>query len=319
MKNSVKLFFIIVLLQIFTTGCNKTDDDELNSAIVAADDSVAASVPVISEVTGVATSDNISSYTFNSTESGSITYEGSCSSSTTSVTAGKNTIIFNALSDGTYSNCTIIVTDSVGNVSNYLTISSFTVAIESPIAEVTAVSTPSNDSTPDYTFSSTEEGTVTYGGSCSSSTTSVISGNNTITLEPLSNGTYSDCTITVTYNSGKSTLLSISSFVIDTTSGNGTVSGSVLSKDNNSTITSVSVSFEKSGTTTVSTTTDNSGGFSQTLALGTYTITYSKTGYLDEIQSITLSTDNQTVVASTLKMLSDSCNSVLFLELSRMQ
>ena len=34
------------------------------------------------------------------------------------------------------------------------------------IAEVTAVTTPTNDTTPDYTFSSTEDGTNTYGGSC---------------------------------------------------------------------------------------------------------------------------------------------------------
>ena len=66
------------------------------------------------------------------------------------------------------------------------------------LKEVTAVTTPTIDATPDYTFSSTESGTITYGGSCSSSTTSAISGNNTITLNSLDNGTYSDCIITVT-------------------------------------------------------------------------------------------------------------------------
>ena len=65
------------------------------------------------------------------------------------------------------------------------------------LKEVTAVTTPTIDSTPDYTFSSTESGTITYGGSCSSSTTSAISGNNIITLSSLSDGTYADCTITV--------------------------------------------------------------------------------------------------------------------------
>ena len=65
------------------------------------------------------------------------------------------------------------------------------------LAEVTAITTPTTDTTPDYTFSSTESGAITYGGSCSSSTTSAISGNNTITLSPLSDGTYADCTITV--------------------------------------------------------------------------------------------------------------------------
>ena len=65
------------------------------------------------------------------------------------------------------------------------------------LKEVTAITTPTADTTPDYTFSSTESGTITYGGSCSSSTTSAISGNNTITLSSLSVGTYADCTITV--------------------------------------------------------------------------------------------------------------------------
>ena len=53
------------------------------------------------------------------------------------------------------------------------------------IAEVTAVTTPTNDTTPNYTFSSTEAGTITYGGSCSSETTSATSGNNSITLSYL--------------------------------------------------------------------------------------------------------------------------------------
>ena len=68
------------------------------------------------------------------------------------------------------------------------------------IAEVTAEATPTNDSTPNYTFSSTEAGTITYGGPCSSSTTIAIAGNNTITINALTAGTYDNCTITVTNN-----------------------------------------------------------------------------------------------------------------------
>ena len=109
--------------------------------------------------------------------------------------------------------------------------------------------------------------------------------------------------------SGTSVTLNISSFVIDTTLAAGTITGGVLSQDNDSDLSGVSVSFEKSGTTVDTTTTDSSGDFSQTLILGTYTITYSKSGYLDEIQSVTLAADNQTLVASTLKMLPDSCTS----------
>ena len=100
------------------------------------------------------------------------------------------------------------------------------------LKEVTAITTPTTDTTPDYTFSSTESGTLTYGGSCSSSTTSAISGNNTITLSSLSDGTYADCTITVsktisTENSEKklSGSLTITSF---------TVSSAVSSSDDSS-------------------------------------------------------------------------------------
>jgi hypothetical protein len=65
------------------------------------------------------------------------------------------------------------------------------------LTEVTAITTPTTDTTPDYTFSSTESGALTYGGSCSSSTTIATTGNNTITLNTLSVDTYADCTITV--------------------------------------------------------------------------------------------------------------------------
>jgi hypothetical protein len=79
-------------------------------------------------VTAVFTNnDTTPSYTFSSNEAGTISYGGSCSSSTTSATTDNNTITFNTLSAGTYSNCTINVTDAVGNISDTLTINSFSV------------------------------------------------------------------------------------------------------------------------------------------------------------------------------------------------
>ena len=97
------------------------------------------------------------------------------------------------------------------------------------IAEVTAVTTPTTDTTPDYTFSSDVAGTITYGGSCSSSTTSAISGNNSITLVSLSTGTYTDCTITVTDADGNvSSTLTLSSFSVIGQMG-GSMQGAELS------------------------------------------------------------------------------------------
>ena len=87
------------------------------------------------------------------------------------------------------------------------------------VAEVTAVTSPTNDNTPSYTFSSTEPGTITYGGSCSSANTSATTGNNTVTFSELADGTYSDCTITVTDSAtNTSSTLNVNTFIVDTSS-----------------------------------------------------------------------------------------------------
>ena len=185
----MKHLLIIISILLLTSCINREDDLDTTA-------------PIIAEVTAVTTptNDSTPNYTFSSTEAGTITYGGPCSSSTTIAVAGNNTITLNTLSDGTYSDCTITVTDSEGNVSSSHTITSFTVVIPPIIAEVTAVTTPTIDTTPNYTFSSSKAGTITYGGPCSSSTTTAIAGNNTITFNALANGTYDNCTITVTNN-----------------------------------------------------------------------------------------------------------------------
>jgi len=174
--------------------------------------------PSLSQATAVTspTNDTTPSYGFSSNEEGTISYGGSCSSGTTSAASGTNSISFNTLSEGTYSNCTITITDSAGNASSALSVNTFVVDSTAPsISQATAVTTPTNDTTPNYTFSSTEAGTITYGGSCSSGTTSATSGNITITLVALSYGTYSDCTITVTDSVGNvSNTLTITSFIV---------------------------------------------------------------------------------------------------------
>ena len=87
---------------------------------------------------------------------------------------------------------------------------------EGPVlTEVYPVTTPTDDPSPNYTFSSTKAGTITYGGSCSSGTTSATSGNNTITFLTLSDGTYSDCTIIVTDSAGNaSNTLAVTTFIL---------------------------------------------------------------------------------------------------------
>ena len=190
----MKFLYIIFSILLLTSCLSRKDDID-----------AASTAPIIKEVVAIAsiTNDSTPDYIFSSTVAGTITYGGSCSSSTTTAVAGNNTITINTLSEGTYSDCTITVTDSNGNVSSSHTITSFTVVITPFIEEVTAVITPTIDNTPNYTFSSTKAGTITYGGSCSSSTTTAVVGNNTITFNALANGTYDDCTIRVTGNWNK--------------------------------------------------------------------------------------------------------------------
>jgi len=89
------------------------------------------------------------------------------------------------------------------------------------IVEVTPITTPTTVTTPYYTFSSSEAGTITYGGSCAtagSATTNAIVGHNLIIFNTLSSGTYSDCTITVTDSAGNASTLSVTPFTVQTIS-----------------------------------------------------------------------------------------------------
>lgn len=85
------------------------------------------------------------------------------------------------------------------------------------LAEVTPVSTPSPNTTPQYVFSSNEAGSITYGGTCGTgSLANAINGNNTVTWT-LPIGTYSNCTITVNDGANASTPLAVTEFVISGT------------------------------------------------------------------------------------------------------
>ena len=85
----------------------------------------------------------------------------------------------------------------------------------------------------------------------------------------------------------------------------GTIQGTVK-QSNGSALSGVQVSFSDINTYTA--TTDSSGNFNKTLGLGSYTLTYTKSGYISSTQSATIASDNQSVVASTLTLLSSGCS-----------
>jgi len=254
----VLFIFLIFCFSLNIISCSSSSDEDDIDEIMTTDTTAAT----LAEVTFVTTPTNDSTpdYTFSSDEAGTITYGGSCSSSTTSAIDGNNTITLVSLSEGTYSDCTITVTDEAGNISITLTITSFIVDTTVPVISGSTITTPTNDSTPNYTFSSDEAGTITYGGSCSSGTTSATSGNNTITFDTLSAGTYSDCTIIVTDSDGNaSNTLAITSFIVNTTTDTTrpTVSSVSTTADNQSSVSitdNITVTFSEAMDTTYVTT-----------------------------------------------------------------
>ncbi len=193
---------------------------------------VLAANPTISAVELVPTPTNDPEYTFNTDQEGTITYGGDCSATTatTVATIGDNTITFSGLSDATYSSCTVMVTNTSLEDSNILSVDTFILETVAPVlTQVTPVSTPTTDTTPDYTFDTDEAGTITYGGSCASilDVSVATAGNKTITfdktiltiqaVEPLIDATYSDCTIKVTDEAGNiSEPLTVDSFTVET-------------------------------------------------------------------------------------------------------
>ena len=105
---------------------------------------------------------------FSSNEAGDITSGGGCYIANDNDTAstGNNTITFRnssggGLSEGTYDNCTIRVTDSASNTSDNLSVSTFTIDTTDPLlTQVTAVPSPSRDNTSSYTFTTNEAGSI---------------------------------------------------------------------------------------------------------------------------------------------------------------
>ena len=95
---------------------------------------IAPAPPELSETTPVPspTDDNTPAYTFSTSQSGSISYTGACTSVTNTAATGTNTIIFDTLSDGTYADCTITVINSGGIASQPLEISAFTIDTAPP-------------------------------------------------------------------------------------------------------------------------------------------------------------------------------------------
>ncbi len=236
-------------ISVTNTNGEQSNTLELSAFTVTTGSSVP---PVITEVTPISNPSTTltPSYTFHSTQAGTITYGGTCGNATpTTAVAGNNTVTYSLVNGQTYSNCTIRVVNANGEGSNTLSLGVFTVNTGGGnppvITEVTPISNPSTTLTPSYTFHSTQAGTITYGGTCGNATpTTAVAGNNTVTYSLVNGQTYSNCTIRVVNSNGEgSNILSLGVFTVNTGAGNGPIITEVTPIPNPSTTTTPSYTF----------------------------------------------------------------------------
>ncbi|ABC29956.1 RTX toxins and related Ca2+-binding protein [Hahella chejuensis KCTC 2396] len=118
-----------------------TDAGGNAATAVTATATLDATAPSLAETTPVSTptSDTTPNVSFSNTEAGTLAVGGSCGSAAEGAApSGTQTITLtgtdnsSALADGTYSGCTLTVTDAAGNASPALTLTSFTVDSTAP-------------------------------------------------------------------------------------------------------------------------------------------------------------------------------------------
>lgn len=159
--------------------------------------------------------------------SGLATHQWAKDSGTGTISFGTATTVDTTIqsdTNGTFV-LSLTVTDAAGN-SNSDTMTFVWDTIAPVLTEVTPVPSPSNDTSPSYTFSidsvgwlTGSTGTIDYGlGSCGSGDLTVVqNGNNTTTYGALSDDTYTDCDIIVTDFAGNvSNTLEVNDFEVDT-------------------------------------------------------------------------------------------------------
>ena len=103
-------------------------DDEIDQVSYVCGDitspSLSLAAAALSHANGVV------SFIFTTDEAGFLSYSGACEADVVSVFQGLNSVLFQPLGQGYYDDCAISITDSVGNVSEPLTLPSFVIGRE---------------------------------------------------------------------------------------------------------------------------------------------------------------------------------------------
>ena len=144
---------------------------------------------------------NLVSFGFRSSKAGTISYSGSCISSTRNAIEGDHHIRFVAMVEGTYDDCAIQVTDSDGNKSEPLRVPSFKVDFTVPeLSQIGDLKVEGRSV--EVELKSSEAGNLVYSGNCSGDLLHAKKGRSEVTVSFPGDGQYSDCELTLSDASG---------------------------------------------------------------------------------------------------------------------
>ena len=144
---------------------------------------------------------NLVSYGFRSSKAGTISYSGSCFSSTRNAIEGDHHILFVTMVEGKYDNCAIKVTDLEGNTSEPLQVPSFSVDFTAPeLSQVGRFRVQGRNV--EIGIKASEAGSLAYSGNCSGDLQHVKEGKSDVMIRFPGDGQYRDCELMLSDASG---------------------------------------------------------------------------------------------------------------------
>ena len=119
----------IIVYEVADSSNNSTS----TTRTVVVQDTTAPRIEITDPIPNI-TNDDTPSFVFTSDEAGTIGYSGACFGDLSAAIIGANTVTYNQLATGTFSNCALAVTDDYGNRSATATLDEFIIDTEAPVA-----------------------------------------------------------------------------------------------------------------------------------------------------------------------------------------
>ena len=203
---------LVIFTILFMMACGRgPESDSTSNEYLKAISTISSSVinalkgtkiPILNHIKSPSLQENnLVSYGFRSSKAGTISYSGSCFSSTRNAIEGDHHILFVTMVEGKYDNCAIQVTDSEGNMSEPLQVPSFRVDFSAPeLSQIGEFRVQSRNV--EIGIKASEAGSLVYSGSCSGDLQHLKKGKSDVMISFPGDGQYSDCELMLSDASG---------------------------------------------------------------------------------------------------------------------